>query len=306
MSALPKIAITDYITAGALKGLAKATIGVTAVSNVFGYVYLTFVEHVASQKLSVSIGLLLSLAIVVLFAKKEKGLRTAQYAVLVLVNTAILFHSCLGANTALTAVKERLDPAGPDAPPALQAGVLEGLKYLLLPTTPWINNKVPELIAVQEEVKQTKSEVASLNLDSTYVQMDWLRADQERNHETIKRLQKELASVGNAYQGAVEQQRVQVGTYEERLAGLERVIRQANGSAEVMQGLKELRTDVVDQGKLKQLMEDSLKASLAEHATRQKQQLEQIQKQQSQQHVQMLLQQEKQERYKVLKRRLYR
>ena len=300
--ALPKVAVDGYVTRGALAGLAKATVGVTVTSNVFSHLYAGYAGTDPSQAISNTLGVLLSFALVLFFAKREKTLTKPQYGLLLLVNTAILFHSSLGANTALSALKRGMDDDTAPSGEATHTAGWFGLEYLLLPSAPWISPDLPEKVRLQTELNEVKEEVSSLVvLDTIHTHIDILVREQQRNNDHMRALNLELDTVRSRYQRSLEENQAQAAVFATRLEELRVNIR--TNPAEAMQGATELHHVVLEQQQVQEDLQQQVQQQIVDQREQQvQQQQQQVQQQQQQQLLQQQVQQQQQQLVRVRKR----
>ncbi|MBK8498666.1 MAG: hypothetical protein IPL52_07580 [Flavobacteriales bacterium] len=288
----------DYFTRKALQGFGMASLAVTLIANFINVVYEKVSGTGPSDGVMAIVGISLSVAVVAFFSEREEGLSKGQRAFIMMLNAIVLFNANAGVNAFLYDKLGR-EEGGASTSVILHQGparanFLDALKGIIVPRTPWFSQDLPELNGYRNELERTKEEVATLVvLDTIHARIDTLAEAQARNLRTIAARDSELVAVRKEYQRTLVTSLEHAATYEQRLAELQRAVRE--NPALAMEGIADLRNEVAARSDSGTAVQQQMRVRFEEQNALQVQQQQQAMEQEQQQQQlqqQVLLQQQ--------------
>ena len=296
------MAESSYFSKQSLQGYGSATVAVTLLANFFNVLHFAITDRDPSNGVMVAVGAVLSIGIVVIFAKRETELPKPQQWFILLLNAILLFNTNAGVNTVLHGMGSGSVPSVAGDPPTVHAGFASFVKGLFVPRTPWISPDIPRVVTLQTELNAVKEEVSSLVvLDTIHARIDTLVREQQRNNDHLRALNLELDTVRSRYQRSLVANQTQAVLFASRLEELRVNIR--TNPAEALQGATELRDVVMEQQQVEEGLQQQVQQQIVDQRAQQvQQQMQQVQQQQQQALLQQQVQQQQQQLVRVRKR----
>lgn len=269
----------NFVTLSSLRNYATATASLTVVINVLLYFYASLRSgKVMPLQLLIPLATILSLAYILSFFKRDKGLTPAQYVWITGLNSLMLFTSISGVNGMLDSARQTFAKANYSSPSAAivqTASFGSFLKHILFPTHGWFN---PSEMDERERKQVIQSAISTI--DTTQKLIDTLIQQKQRDINTIDTLHKKLDSVRKKYIKTLDQ----FTQTESTVSQLTSLVNERNMQTNVRIQLTQLQTTI-----------EINKVELVQQKQQQEQQQQnQVQQELEQKPVQQLQQQQQQ------------
>lgn len=299
----------SYFSARSLQGYAGASIAVTVITNSAQQVYHAIAKAGLPDAITVSIALVVSFGMVLIFAKRPLDTPKAKFACISFLNALLLFHTNLGVSTVLynsfgvPPAERTVATTNASTPSPATAGLLEHVKALFVPASPWIGPELSEVEGLRADLAAIKEDLPQVvPADTIDHQLAVVMQQQQRNVQLIDSLNHELLTVRSEYQASLEKTSQQAEAYDRHLSQISQQVHDSR----IQVNIEALRNEVQRQQNVQQQQQQHVQQQQQQQLQQQQVQQLQQQKQQQQQQQLILHMQQQQQQLSTIRSRIFR